>query len=114
MRFRKLLFACNGMIWAAINPASEVSAIKEKAKETLREKLQFSVESTDTYVKSVAELVQKHEELLSEKDAPSIDDFQATTKYICMRYAGLEEIFTEESQAAILYAEFMLPRQIKN
>ena len=66
-----------------------------------------------SYVKAVAELVDKHEWLLSDKHAPSTDDVQAYAEYMRLQHAKLAEIFAEESQAAVLYAEFMLPRQIK-
>ena len=109
VRFKKLLFACNGMKWALLNPASEVNVIVQKALDNLR---QPGV--TSSYVKAVAELMDKHEWLLSDKNAPSTDDVQAHAEYLRLQYAKLVEIFAEESKAAVLYAEFMLPRQIKD
>lgn len=109
VRFRKLLFACKGFRWAFLEEPSEVNAITEAAFEKLRS---TSREQADTYVKAMAELYRKKEDLLSTKDAPPMDDVQAYSRYLCQKQAKVETVFAEESQAAALYVQFMLPRRI--
>ena len=111
VRFRKLLHACNGMQLASLEPASEVDSILDK---TVGKFKASSKEEAETYVESMAGLISKKEDLLSQEHAPPADDMQAYEEYLHQKYARLKAIFAEESQAAVLYVQLMLPHQIKS
>ena len=111
MRFRKLLFACQGMPYAVLDPPSQVDDITQKTFDKLRTAPR---EHAGTYLMATAELYRKKENLLSSKDAPPTDDVLAHKGYLCQKREKLEAIFAEESQAATLYVQFMLSHQITN
>lgn len=100
VRFKKL-FACKAANYAVLQPPSEVLAIVDK----VTARLQAAYD--DDLKTAAAELVKKRELLCSKAGLDTEDEAILEQALVNMKV-----IFTEESQAAVLYTDFMLPRRI--